>query len=77
MSDHKRFGRALLEVSGGQAVAGVLKVALPMLVARRLDPQEFGAYALVTVGILLAFNVGSLGITASSTFHAAGARWSS
>ena len=70
----KRFSHALLQVSGWQAVAGVLKVALPIAVARLLGPTDFGTYSVAIVVVMMSFNLGNLSISTSTTYHVAQAR---
>lgn len=65
------YGRALVHVGLSQAVAGVLKIALPIVAARILAPREFGVYSVAIVAILLIFNLGNLGLSPSITYHVA------
>src|SRR5688500_1150357 len=74
--NERQFGQALVRVGAGQVVAGALKLATPVIAARLMPPKSFGVYSVVIVLILLIFNVGNFGLSPSTTYHVARARWS-
>lgn len=65
------FGRAILRVGRSQGVAGVLRLALPIVLARLLSPDDFGLFSILTAVALLIFNLGNLGLPTAITYQVA------
>lgn len=62
---HKRAGRSLWLVSGGQVLVALLSLASGVVLARRLSPDDFGLFAISTFVVVLVGMIADLGLHAA------------
>jgi len=62
---HKRAGRSLWFVSGGQVLVALLSFASGVVLARRLSPGDFGLFAISTFVVVFVGMIADLGLHAA------------
>lgn len=71
MIQSRKFSAVLGESLIAQGLVGIEGVALSVAMGRMLSSRGFGEFSVATSVVLLAFNIGNVGLVASTTFFAA------
>lgn len=66
------FERNLARTYGAQALSGIAKALLPIVVARQLGPTDFGEFSVAVAAAMTAFSLGNLGMSPAMTVGVAG-----